>query len=116
MWERLREASTQQPTDDNRWQPDPGDELMGIITSISDHDGRRGPYRILHVEQEDGSTRSISITKLIADALEESDGCPGDGIWLRFNGERKSQRGMVFKDFSISIVPNDFADGGEINE
>ena len=114
MWERLTEAvSHHGEADEDRWDPEPGDHVVGLIQQISEHEGRRGPYQLLHIETVDGRVVTVSVTKVIREELQIQDPAPGDGIGLTYHGDRKSQRGNTYKAYSVSIIPSDQQTGGD---
>jgi len=115
IWTRLQSAvSDHKQTTEQRWEPAPGDSITGLIEQIVSHEGRRGPYRLIHIQLADQSVVTVSESKVIRDELAKHTIVPGDGIALTYHGERQSQRGATYKSYSVTVIPSDLEDGGDL--
>lgn len=104
IFDQLR--ATQTPSDPERWQPsEPGDEILGILTRIDEREGRDGrAYQIAHLQLEDGSAASVSVTTVIRSELDEQNAQIGDGIRLIYRGTHKTRGGATYKGFDVTVV------------
>ena len=99
------------------WQPDEGDEIMGIVQSVNERtqtnaQGETKTYPIATVRVVTGSEGSETATtdllaihgacKVLADDIAKL--APGDFFVSRFDGERKSKAGFRYWSYANAVV------------
>jgi hypothetical protein len=96
------------------WKPEVGDEILGIVTEISEREGRFGAYPILTLTVVDDAngTETLTDERLAVHCaptalqrwVEEKDPQIGDEVALRRNGLKTGKNGSEYEDYSKGLV------------
>jgi hypothetical protein len=70
------------------WKPEPNDELIGKVVGLSRRTTEWGPYQIVTVQREDGTTAAFHAYHTVAaNLLKDEQPGIGDEIGIRYLGK-----------------------------
>ncbi len=92
-----------------KWTPEEGDMLQGIITKTGWYDG--GSYApslwILVKDISDGETRRVYASTVLANQLREETPKMGSGVAIRYEGRKPTQDGSrKYHAWTLALVPD----------
>ena len=92
-----------------KWTPETGDLLQGIITKTGWYDG--GSYApslwILVKDIADGETRRVYASTVLANQLREEMPRMGSGVAIRYEGRKPTQDGSrKYHAWTLALVPD----------
>jgi len=98
------------------WRPDIGEEVEGIVDSVSSRDGGYGTYPILTLRTISGADGAETFTgekvavhcmgTVLQGWVEDKEITRGDRVVLRYNGKKTSAKsGAEFHDYSKNYQP-----------
>ena len=87
------------------WKPQPGDELIGTITSITERESQYGWYPVIAIAQDEtGTVFEINAARggILDDVIAHKPK-PGDKIGLRFVGPQEKPNGSTWDKFTVAF-------------
>lgn len=95
------------------WKPNPGDEITGVVQSLSEREGKWGMYPIATVLVAEGPEGEEELTgdriavhanaKAISEEFEKQKIAVGDLLACKYLGQRESKTGNKYAAFSTVI-------------
>ena len=92
-----------------KWQPEAGDMLQGIITKTGWYDG--GSYApslwVLIKDISDGETKRVYASTVLKNQLVEEAPKMGSGVAIRYEGRKPTQDGSrKYHAWTLALVPD----------
>jgi hypothetical protein len=96
------------------WKPDAGDEIMGVVETLSTREGKWGAYPIVTVRVAEGDEGAEKLTgerraihgnaRALQGQIEEKDPQRGDFVICRFDGQKVSKAGNDYAAYSLVVL------------
>ncbi|MDP2902977.1 MAG: hypothetical protein Q8N96_07675 [Methylovulum sp.] len=85
------------------WQPEPGEQLLGVLIGHQKAVGIYGENFQILVQEESGAVKAAWLTDWIRDNLKVQGAEAGDLIALTFLGKKQSPQGRFYNGYSLII-------------
>ena len=104
-----KQAKNEEAQGAEKWAPEEGDMLQGIITKTGWYDG--GSYApslwILVKDIADGETKRVYASTVLANQLREEMPKMGSGVAIRYEGRKPTQDGSrKYHAWTLALVPD----------
>lgn len=95
----------------DRWEPEPGDTLDGVIMKVGWYDG--GEYDpsmyLIFKDIETGESVRVWCKTVLENQLKEEAPAIGQHVAIRYDGRAESNAGRKYHNYTLVLVPD--ADG-----
>lgn len=104
-----KQAKNEEDRGAEKWDPEAGDMLQGIVTKTGWYDG--GSYApslwILVKDIADGETKRVYASTVLANQLREEMPRMGSGVAIRYEGRKPTQDGSrKYHAWTLALVPD----------
>ncbi len=104
-----KQAKNEEAQGAEKWAPEAGDMLQGIVTKTGWYDG--GSYApslwILVKDISDGETKRVYASTVLANQLREEMPRMGSGVAIRYEGRKPTQDGSrKYHAWTLALVPD----------
>lgn len=92
--------------EETRWEPQPGDKLLGTITALDLMPGQDRPYYVVRVVTPDERLVSFAASRArLRNQLAAAHAQPGDLLGVRYVGEQIAESsGRAFHEYRVVTV------------
>lgn len=113
LWAKLDAALD---VEEERWNPAPGDKLLGTVAGIDVMPGEDGAYNVVRVDTRDGRRVSFVASRArLRNQLAAAKTQPGDMLAVKYVGERVAENsGRAFHDYTVAVVNQGPRDPGRM--
>ena len=92
----------------DRWEPEPGDTISGVITKVGWYDG--GEYEpsmyLIFRDIEANKSVRIWVKTVLSRALNEEAPAIGQHVAIRYDGREVGQSGRKYHNYTLVLVPD----------
>lgn len=91
---------------EERWDPKPGDRLIGTIDRLDPMPATKGePYYIVHIKTRDGEKLSFPASRArLRNPLAAAKAQPGDRVGIQYDGEQIAEKsGNSFHEYRVIV-------------